>query len=276
MTGRQAGVPHDDPDIRRSQIKEIEMATAKNRPTRKPISPEEMPLEGHEDFYKRLRDKITMWADRNQIKPVYRKYLLALPDLFHLIARLVLDKRMDATAKTILAVALAYAVSPFDLLPDFLGPLGFVDDLLVIALAIETVLLRVPKKVLTEHWAGEGDIVELVRDIREAADRWVGRGMYLRIREYLAARGIGKSVPPVKAKSPARRAKAAAKVPAKAKPAAAKTTAKVKAAVKAKPKPKAPAAARKVPAAARKAPAPGRKSPAKASPARKRTARARK
>ena len=205
-----------------------------------------MPLEGHEDFYKRLRDKITMWADRNELKPTYRKYLLALPDLFHLIARLVLDKRVDAMSKTILAVALAYVVSPFDLLPDFLGPLGFVDDLLVIALAVETVLLRVPKKVLTEHWAGEGDIVELVREIREAADKWVGRGMYLRIREYLAARGIGKSVAPKK-RSTTRRAK-----PAAAKPAAAK------------PRP---------PARGRKSPAPKRKSSAKASPARKRTAR---
>ena len=230
------------------------MAAAKNRPTRKPVSPEEMPLEGHEDFYKRLRDKITMWADRNELKPSYRKYLLALPDLFHLIARLVLDKRVDAMSKTILAVALAYVVSPFDLLPDFLGPLGFVDDLLVIALAVETVLLRVPKKVLTEHWAGEGDIVELVREIREAADKWVGCGMYLRIREYLAARGIGKSVAPKKAK-PVRRAKVVSK--AKAKPAAAKPPA-------AKPKP---------PARGRKSPAPKRKSSAKASPARKRTAR---
>ena len=166
--------------------------TATGSATRPASGPASGPdIDGHEDFYKRLRDKIAMWADRNEIKPTYRKYLLALPDMFHLSARLALDRRVDKLSKILLGVALAYVVLPYDLLPDFLGPLGFVDDLLVVALVLETVLARVPAEVIREHWAGDGDLLGLVREIHEAADKWVGRGMYLRVREYLAKHGVG-------------------------------------------------------------------------------------
>ena len=34
----------------------------------------------------------------------------------------------------LVAAAVVYVVSPFDLIPDFLGPLGLTDDVLVVAL----------------------------------------------------------------------------------------------------------------------------------------------
>jgi len=44
------------------------------------------------------------------------------------------EYRMPWKAVAALAAAALYVVSPFDLIPDFLGPLGFSDDLVVLAL----------------------------------------------------------------------------------------------------------------------------------------------
>jgi len=43
------------------------------------------------------------------------------------------------SAVALLAAALAYVVSPVDLIPDFLVPIGWTDDLLVLAIAWRTV-----------------------------------------------------------------------------------------------------------------------------------------
>jgi uncharacterized membrane protein YkvA (DUF1232 family) len=44
------------------------------------------------------------------------------------------DYRIPWKAVAALAAAALYVVSPFDLIPDFLGPIGFTDDALVVAL----------------------------------------------------------------------------------------------------------------------------------------------
>jgi len=43
-------------------------------------------------------------------------------------------RKLPWRAVAALAAAVVYVVSPFDLIPDFLGPLGWTDDLLVVAL----------------------------------------------------------------------------------------------------------------------------------------------
>jgi uncharacterized membrane protein YkvA (DUF1232 family) len=43
-------------------------------------------------------------------------------------------RRMPWRALAALAAAVVYVMMPFDLVPDFLGPLGFTDDVLAVAL----------------------------------------------------------------------------------------------------------------------------------------------
>jgi uncharacterized membrane protein YkvA (DUF1232 family) len=43
-------------------------------------------------------------------------------------------RRMPWRAVAALAAAVIYVLMPFDLVPDFLGPLGFTDDVLIVAL----------------------------------------------------------------------------------------------------------------------------------------------
>jgi uncharacterized membrane protein YkvA (DUF1232 family) len=182
-----------------------------------------------EDFYTRLRQRLERWADEKKLNPKYREYILALPDLLHLVSRLVLDQRVDMTSKAMLGMAIAYAMSPFDLLPDILFPLGFVDDLLVVAVVLDLVLERVPRAIVAQHWAGSGDVFELIRGVLAKADEWVGRGLYRRIRDMVDRqwnrRGEATAQEDVVdgeivKKKPRAKAKAAARAPKK-KPAAA-------------------------------------------------------
>lgn len=143
----------------------------------------------HDDFYQRLRARITKWAERNEIKAEYAHYMLALPDLFHLIAKLMLDPRVAVAEKTWLGIALAYVVSPIDVIPDFFGPAAYLDDLLVCALVLDSVLKKVPKGVVAEHWAGSGDVLALIRETLSKADSW-SRGLLAKVRAYLERMGL--------------------------------------------------------------------------------------
>ena len=53
-------------------------------------------------------------------------------------------------AKLVVAAIVAYALSPIDLIPDFVPVLGYVDDLLLIPLGIAFAIKLIPASVLTE------------------------------------------------------------------------------------------------------------------------------
>ncbi len=56
-------------------------------------------------------------------------------------------------------------VSPIDAIPDFIPGIGQADDIIVIAFALDQMLNRVPEAVVREHWEGDEDVLEIVREI---------------------------------------------------------------------------------------------------------------
>src|ERR1700753_22652 len=51
-----------------------------------------------------------------------------------------------------LAIAVAgYALSPVDLIPDFIPALGYIDDLIIVPLGIALVVSLIPEQVLAEY-----------------------------------------------------------------------------------------------------------------------------
>ncbi len=60
------------------------------------------------------------------------------------------DRRTPWYAKAWLLLVLAYAVSPIDLIPDFIPVLGYLDDLVLIPLGVWVALRMIPAPVMQE------------------------------------------------------------------------------------------------------------------------------
>jgi uncharacterized membrane protein YkvA (DUF1232 family) len=73
-----------------------------------------------------------------------------IPMYTRLIASLVVDERMPAQRKALLAGAAGYLVLGRDLIPDDVPIIGGLDDLIVVILATELFLDGVPDDLLTE------------------------------------------------------------------------------------------------------------------------------
>ena len=63
------------------------------------------------------------------------------------------DPRTPWFAKALAILVAAYALSPIDLIPDFIPVLGLLDDLVLVPLGILAVLKLIPEGVMTEHRA---------------------------------------------------------------------------------------------------------------------------
>lgn len=61
-------------------------------------------------------------------------------------------KRKDTPfpAKAVAAVTIAYALSPIDLIPDFIPVLGYLDDLIILPLMIALCVKLIPKDIFKE------------------------------------------------------------------------------------------------------------------------------
>lgn len=67
------------------------------------------------------------------------------------VYRLLLrDSRTPRVAKLLLAAAVAYALSPIDLIPDFIPVLGFVDDFIIVPGLVLLALKLVPTDVVRD------------------------------------------------------------------------------------------------------------------------------
>jgi len=146
-------------------------------------------------FYRRLRDRVKRWAQKRDISEQRLEYLLAAPDLFILLSRLALDERVPAGVKAKVVAGLAYFLSPLDMIPDFLGPPGYLDDVVVAAWILHTIIAelnRINPAILEDHWEGEQDVLQRVTYIIERADEVLGRGLRFVVRRLRSGRaGVG-------------------------------------------------------------------------------------
>src|SRR3546814_19345602 len=87
---------------------------------------------------KPIFDRLRHWAR------TIRRDVVAL----YLAAR---DPRVPWYAKALAACVAAYALSPIDLIPDFIPVLGYLDDVILVPLGILLAVRHVPAHVMAEH-----------------------------------------------------------------------------------------------------------------------------
>ncbi|MBT4034860.1 MAG: DUF1232 domain-containing protein [Candidatus Marinimicrobia bacterium] len=133
-----------------------------------------------QDFYQKMRSDIREWVKTKTGKEnQWSEYLLLAPDLFHLLAKLALDKDLPSSEKAKIAGALAYFISPIDLFPEALiGPLGYLDDVALAAYVINSVMKNCDPGIVTKHWAGEQNILDLVQQIVDVASDMLGNKIW--------------------------------------------------------------------------------------------------
>jgi uncharacterized membrane protein YkvA (DUF1232 family) len=91
-------------------------------------------------------DRIKIWA-RTLKRDVHAIYLAA---------------RSPSTpwyVKVLATVVAAYAVSPIDLIPDFIPVIGYLDDLILVPLGIWLVVSLIPEQAMAEYRAKASEVV---------------------------------------------------------------------------------------------------------------------
>lgn len=63
------------------------------------------------------------------------------------------DPRVPWLAKALAIAVAAYALSPIDLIPDFIPMFGYLDDLIIVPLGIALVVRMIPPSIMAEHRA---------------------------------------------------------------------------------------------------------------------------
>jgi uncharacterized membrane protein YkvA (DUF1232 family) len=61
------------------------------------------------------------------------------------------DPRVPWYAKLLMALIIGYAISPIDLIPDFIPIIGQIDDLIIVPAGIALVIKMIPKSVMDEY-----------------------------------------------------------------------------------------------------------------------------
>ena len=133
------------------------------------------------DFYKKIRSKVQKYIEKHP-NSKYINYLVAAPDFFHLLCKLLADSRVPLKNKLYIAATILYFTSPLDLITDIIPGLGFTDDVIIAVNVIKSLLDSVDEEVITEHWVGEGDVISQLRQLLDLADSVIGQGMLAKIK----------------------------------------------------------------------------------------------
>lgn len=142
--------------------------------------------EKHQRFYDKLREKMESFIKDKGVNDTVASYILLAPDLFVLLARLMLDKRVSVPSKAIAGAAVAYFITPLDFIPEVLvGGFGLLDDVILAVYALRRILVDVDEVIVREHWNGQEDLLGVITKVIKSADDLVGKKIVKKLEETL-------------------------------------------------------------------------------------------
>ena len=134
-------------------------------------------------FYEKLKNKFKKKTDGkyNQISD----YLFLLPDFFMLLFRLMKDERVEKKQKFFIVGVMAYVISPIDLIPDFIPIIGYVDDLVLVVFAINSLLNEIDIEIVQDNWSGDTAMLQKLKDVSAMADNYLDRNILKKIKNWI-------------------------------------------------------------------------------------------
>ena len=137
-----------------------------------PITIELNPRE--QRLYDRLRSRVI--SSEPGSASGMKDLLFLLPDLTVLLMRMLRDSDVPVSSKAIALMGVGYALSPIDLLPSILlGPIGLVDDLLVVSAALSRLVNTVHPDVVRRNWSGQGDVLDVIQRTSKWSETFVSQ-----------------------------------------------------------------------------------------------------
>jgi uncharacterized membrane protein YkvA (DUF1232 family) len=77
-----------------------------------------------------------------------------LPHLLRLLKRLATDNSLPWGVRARLWLLLAFVISPIDIIPDFIPVIGYLDDVILVALMLRSIVRRSGQQAIERHWPG--------------------------------------------------------------------------------------------------------------------------
>jgi uncharacterized membrane protein YkvA (DUF1232 family) len=134
----------------------------------------------YDDFYLKLRTTVNGYVAKHAGSDI-AEMVLYVPDFFYLLTKLATDPRVPRGNKAQIVAALAYFVSPLDIIPDMIVGLGWLDDLYLAMIVTDNLLNAVDISVVREYWPGNDDIVSLIKVTLDRLNEKLGMGAIKRI-----------------------------------------------------------------------------------------------
>jgi uncharacterized membrane protein YkvA (DUF1232 family) len=97
-----------------------------------------------------------------------RKWARSITRDVHALYLAARDPRVPWYAKLAAGCVAAYALSPIDLIPDFIPVLGYLDDLIIVPIGILLVVALIPPGIMAEHRATAAAMREKPRSMSGA------------------------------------------------------------------------------------------------------------
>ncbi len=91
-----------------------------------------------------------------------RAFARFVPDCAVLFGRLLKDPGVPRSRKLLLLALIGYLAMPVDLIPDFIPVAGQLDDAILVALVLRTVLRGASADLIRQHWPGPEDSLRSV------------------------------------------------------------------------------------------------------------------
>ena len=78
-----------------------------------------------------------------------------IPDYLRLLFGMMRDARVSALDRGLVVAAIAYVISPLDVIPDVIPFLGQVDDVFLVVTTLTRLFERARSEVIFSHWPGD-------------------------------------------------------------------------------------------------------------------------